>query len=216
MFKRLKFIIYTKPFIAFLYYLIRLYSLTFRFQVKHEDQWLQLLKEGNKILLCAWHQQFFAAIRHFKKYSHLNPALMISRSRDGELISGVANRSGWHTARGSSSKGGKDAMDEMIRHLNHYGFGLHILDGPQGPMGKVKPGVIKMTMESRTVLVPVYTSSDNAWYFNSWDRFMLPRPFSKVTLHFGNPVRFERPETHDEFEEQRQNLENIMKSRLFY
>lgn len=215
MFKKMKFIIYTRPFIAFIYYFIRLYSLTFRFQVKHEDQWQKLLKQGNRILLCGWHQQFFAAIGHFKKYSCFHPALMISRSRDGELISGVANRTGWHTARGSSSRSGKQAMDEMIHHLNQYDFGAHILDGPQGPMGKVKGGVIKMAMESRAVLVPFYTSSNSAWFFNSWDRFMLPKPFSKVTLTFGEPICFEPPGTADEFEKQRQELEDTMKSRLF-
>ncbi len=214
MFKKLKFIIYSRPFISFLYIFIKFYSLTFRFHVKNETQWVQLLKKGNKILLCTWHQQFFSAIRYFKNYSHLNPGLMISQSRDGKLIAGVANRTGWHTARGSSSRGGKEAMDEMINHLKLHGLGAHILDGPQGPMGKVKPGVIKMAMESGTILVPFYTSSDNFWLFNSWDRFMLPKPFANVTLTYGSPISFKPPETDDEFEKQRKKLESIMESHL--
>lgn len=215
MFKRLKFIIYTKPFIAFIYFFIRAYSSTFCFKVVNDRSWQQLLKDGKTVLLCGWHQQFFAAIRHFKRYADFNPGLMISQSRDGALIAGVANRTGWHTARGSSSKGGREAMAEMIDHLKRYRFGAQILDGPRGPMGEVKPGVIKMAKESGAILVPFYISSDRAWFFNSWDRFMLPRPFSRVTLCFGDEICFEPPQTREQFEEQRQYLEQTMRKRLF-
>ena len=216
MFKRFKFIIYTKPFIAFIYFFIRAYSITLSLRVVNEDLWKKRLKEGGRVLLCVWHQQFFAAIVHFKNYSHLNPGLMIRHSRDGELIAGVANRTGWHTARGSSSKGGKEAMSEMIDHLNRYRFGAHILDGPRGPIGKVKAGVIKMAKESGALIVPFYTFTDKAWFFNSWDRFMVPKPFSQVTLLFGDAISFEPAETPEEFEAQRLALEQTMSSRLFY
>ncbi|MCG8632734.1 MAG: lysophospholipid acyltransferase family protein [Desulfobacterales bacterium] len=191
MLKKLKFIIYTRPFIFFAYYLIRFYSLTFRLKVENEAQWQRLLDENKTVLLCTWHQQFFSAIRHFKTYARFNPGLMISQSRDGDLISGVANRTGWHTPRGSSSRGGKQAMGAMIDHINTYRFGAHILDGPRGPIGKVKPGAIKMALETGAIIVPFYVVADNAWFFNSWDRFMLPRPFSRVTLSFGNPIHLD-------------------------
>ncbi len=210
MFKKLKFLIYTRPFIVFAYYLIRIYSLTFRLQVINEKKWQNLLKQGKPILLCAWHQQFFSAIRHFKTYSHFNPGLMISRSRDGELIAGVANRTGWHTPRGSSSRGGKKAMNAMIDHLTTYGLGAHILDGPTGPIGKVKAGVIKMALEADALVVPFYTHADHAWFFNSWDRFMLPKPFSKVFLTFGEELQLAPASTPEEFEAQRKLVETTM------
>jgi len=195
MFKKLKFIIYTRPFIFFAYYLIQIYSMTFRLRVKNEGHWqklrkqgapvlLWLRKQGAPVLLCAWHQQFFPAIRYAKTYSKYNPGLMISQSKDGDLISGVAKRTGWHTPRGSSSRGGKKAMDMMITHLKTYRLGAHILDGPTGPIGKVKAGAIKMALEADAVVIPLYTSAEQAWFFNSWDRFMLPKPFSRP----GNPV----------------------------
>ncbi|MBF0204824.1 MAG: lysophospholipid acyltransferase family protein [Desulfamplus sp.] len=214
MLKKFKFIIYTKPFIAFVYFFIRAYSMTFRFKVENEERWQNHLKDGKTVLLCVWHQQFFSAIRHFKSYSHFHPGLMISQSRDGELIAGVANRTGWHTARGSSSKGGKEAMTEMIEYLKCYRVGAHILDGPRGPMGKVKPGIIKMAKESGAILVPFYIFADKAWFFKSWDRFMLPKPFSKVTLLFGDDICFEPAQTQEQFEEQRLYLENTMRARL--
>ncbi len=211
--KKLKFIIYTKAFSLFVYYFVRLYCLTFRFEVHNEKRWQMLLKEGKTVLLCAWHQQFFSAIRHFKKYSKYNPALMISRSKDGELIAGVANRTGWHTARGSSSRGGKQATDKMIQHLNEFKFGAHIVDGPTGPIGKVKPGIVKIANKTGAIIVPFYTLSDNAWFFNSWDRFMLPKPFSKVYLIFGEEIKLESAKSSEEFEIQRQVLEKTMLSK---
>ncbi len=215
MFKRLKFIIYTRPFIVFAYYFIRIYSMTFRLRVENENRWKDLRTQGTTVLLCAWHQQFFSAIHHFKTYSKFNPGLMISQSKDGDLISGVANRTGWHTPRGSSSRGGKQAMGAMIDHLKTYGFGAHILDGPQGPMGRVKAGVIKMALEADAVVIPFYTKAEHAWFFNSWDRFMLPKPFSRVFITFGHEIRLEALDQKDDFEGQRQFIETAMRPGLF-
>lgn len=215
MFKKLKFLIYTRAFIFFAYYLVRVYSLTLRLRILNEDKWQTLLKQNRTILLCAWHQQFFSAIRHFKTYSKFNPGLMISQSRDGDLIAGVAQRTGWHTPRGSSSRGGRKALDAMITHLNTHRFGAHILDGPRGPMGKIKAGVIKMAQETDALVVPFYIRADHAWFFNSWDRFMLPKPFSRVTLTFGEAIHFAPAETSREFEAQRLHLETLMLPGLF-
>ncbi len=209
MFKRLKFIIYTRPFIFFAYYLIRVYASTFRLRVENQDRWMNLLNSDRPLILCTWHQQFFSAIRHFKKYARYHPGLMISRSQDGDLISAVARRSGWRTPRGSSSRGGKEAMAEMITHLNTYGFGAHVLDGPTGPMGKVKPGIIKMALQTNAVLVPFFTDADRAWFFNSWDRFMVPKPFAKVRLRFLDPIRICEQKS-ENFEALREQLEKTM------
>lgn len=166
--------------------------------------------DGNQpVILVTWHQQFFAAIRYFKTYARHNPGLMISRSRDGELISAVARRTGWHTPRGSSSKGGKEAMAEMIAHLNTHGFGAHVLDGPTGPMGKVKPGIIKMALQTNAVIVPFFTDADRAWFFNSWDRFMIPKPFARVRLRFLDPIHICEQED-ENFEALREQLEKTM------
>lgn len=214
MVKRLKFIIYTRPFIFFVYYFIQIYSMTLRLKVKNEKHWQTLMEQGTPILLCAWHQQFFSAIRHFKTYSRYNPGLMISQSRDGDLISGVANRTGWHTPRGSSSRGGKQAMNMMIDHLKTYGLGVHILDGPTGPIGKVKAGAIKMALEANAAIIPFYVTAEKAWFFNSWDKFMLPKPFSRVCIIFSQEIYLEDSDDPNTFEHHRLYLENAMRPRL--
>ena len=100
MLKKLRHIIDTKAFILFVFYFARLYCLSLRLTIVSEEKWQGLLKQGHTVLLCGWHQQFFAAIRHFKNYEKFNPGLMISQSRDGSLIAGVANLSGWHNPPG--------------------------------------------------------------------------------------------------------------------
>ena len=215
MFKKLKFIICTRPFIAFISIFIRIYCMTLRLQIVNEDSWKDHVKKGRRVLLCIWHQQIFSAICHFSNYAEFKPAVMISQSRDGELIAGVTNKCGWHTERGSSSRGGQDAMQAMIEHIKKYGLGAHILDGPTGPIGKVKAGAVKIAKESRAAIVPFYSTPEKAWFFNSWDRFMLPRPFSKVTLTFGDMIRFPEGDERQNFEDQRLFLENTMRSGLF-
>ena len=205
-----KSIIYTRPFMLFVYYFIQVYSMTLRLRVVNETKWQNLLGQNKPVLLCAWHQQFFSAIRHFRKYSKFNPGLMISQSRDGELIAGIANKTGWHTARGSSTRGGKNAMDAMISHIKKYGLGAHILDGPTGPIGKVKAGVIKMAQETNAHVVPFYITPKKAWFFNSWDNFMLPKPFSKLILTFGDAIQFQKNDGRQSFEAQRLLLETTM------
>ena len=199
---------------ALLYRLIRAYSWTFRIKVENEDDWLTYLKNGGTVLICIWHQQFFPAIRYFKKYQKYNPSLMISRSKDGEIIAGVAKRTGWHPVRGSSSRGGSEALHGMIDRLKTSRLSGHVVDGPRGPAGIVKSGVIRMAHTTGAMVVPFYTSAEKAWYMNSWDKFMLPKPFAKVTLRFGEMIKFDPSENNEDFEKQRLRLEKIMRSEL--
>ncbi len=214
MFSKLKWIVHTKAFSSFVYYFLMIYLSTLRLKTSNLQNFMTLLERGETLLLCCWHQQFFSAIRNFKRYSKYNPAIMISQSRDGEFISRVAHRVGWKTARGSSSKGGKTAMNAMIAHLKDHKFAAHILDGPQGPIGKVKPGAIKMAHESGALIVPFHVEAENAWHFKSWDQFMLPKPFSKVTLYYGDAIKLTPCDSSEEFEQQIRQLEDTMKDWL--
>ena len=214
MFKKIRNAITSQLATALLYRLIRAYSWTFRIKVENEDDWLTHLKNGGTVLICIWHQQFFPAIRYFKKYQKYNPSLMISRSRDGEIIAGVAKRTGWHPVRGSSSRGGSEALHGMIDRLKASRLSGHVVDGPRGPAGIVKSGVIRMAHTTGAMVVPFYSSADRAWYMNSWDKFVLPKPFAKVTLRFGQMIKFDPSENNEDFEKQRLHLEKIMRMKL--
>ncbi|MEN6466628.1 MAG: lysophospholipid acyltransferase family protein [Syntrophaceae bacterium] len=211
---RFKKVTRTRQFHSFLYRFIRLYSWTFRIRIENEKEWMDYHRNGGRVLLCAWHQQFFSAIRHFQNYRGLNPSLMISKSRDGEMIASVALRSGWHVVRGSSSNGGRSALSQMIKYLRKSGLAAHIVDGPRGPAGEVKSGTIKLAQSADAAIIPFYTSADRSWSFKSWDSFFLPKPFARVVLTFGDMIKYDSTETQDEFEVQRKYLESIMQTRL--
>jgi len=196
------------------YHLIRAYSGTFRLRIENEKPWQEHLQQGGRILLCCWHQQFFSAIRHFKTYKAYRPALMISQSKDGDIVAAVAERSGWRTARGSSSRDGGRALGEMIVHLKESGLAAHIVDGPRGPAGIIKAGVVSMARATGARVVPFFATVDRAWYFNSWDRFLLPKPFAHVTLRFGEMMDLGSGASAGDFECQRLRLQGTMQSGL--
>ncbi|MDD5171352.1 MAG: lysophospholipid acyltransferase family protein [Syntrophales bacterium] len=214
MLKKYRYAILSRHINFLLCQIIRLYSLTLRLKVENEGPWLDHLRQGGKVLLCVWHQQFFAAIGHFKSYESFHPSLMISQSKDGDIIARIAKNQGWHAVRGSSSRDGAKAMKEVMDRINVSGLAGHIVDGPRGPAGTVKAGVISMARTTNAVVVPFYTKADRAWYFNSWDRFMMPKPFAKVTLHFGEMMTFEATDDDHVFESQRVKLENVMRLEL--
>jgi lysophospholipid acyltransferase (LPLAT)-like uncharacterized protein len=204
----------SKPVIYFLYRLIRIYSWTIRLTVENEDVWLDHLRKGGAVLLCTWHQQFFSAIRYFQKYKHFKPSIMISQSSDGEVVAGIAKLTGWHPVRGSSSKDGRKALSNIIARLRETKLAAHILDGPRGPAGEVKGGVIHLAHAADAVIVPIHVIPQKAWFFNSWDKFFMPKPFSRVSLHFHTPIKFDAVTDPASFEAQRSRLEEIMRPRL--
>ena len=200
----------SEAFISFFYRLILFYSWTFRLKIENDKGWTDYRRNGGVVLLCTWHQQFFSAVRPFKRYKIFNPSIMISQSKDGEIVAKMAFRNGWNAVRGSSSKGGMKALKIMITNLKESKLAAHIVDGPIGPSGIVKPGIIQLAHATNAVIVPFYVFAEKAWYFNSWDKFLLPKPFSKVLLRFGEMIKFDKVKNKEIFERQRMRLEEIM------
>ena len=197
-------------FISFLYRFARAYAWTLRLKIENENEWMDYLKNGGTVLICVWHQQFFSGIRHFRNYKKFNPSIMISRSKDGEIVAGIAKRAGWNPVRGSSSRGGKEALKNMIANLKKTKLAAHIVDGPLGPLGKVKAGAIRLAHAADAAIVPVCVYAEKGWHFNSWDKFLLPKPFSRVSLRFGKMIKFDKVKDEEAFEKHRMHLENKM------
>ena len=214
MFKKLRNLATTKLVGRLLYWIVRSYCATFRLTVVNENKWLNDLEQGGHILLCAWHQQFFPIIRYFKNYGKYHPSLMISKSLDGEIIANIAKLTGWYTVRGSSSRDGSIALKEMAARLKQYGLAGHVLDGPRGPAGVVKSGIISLAHAANAAIVPVFIKAEKAWYFNSWDKFMVPKPFSSVSMNFGEMIKLPPLQSEADFENQRMMLEAIMQPYL--
>jgi len=102
----------------------------------------------------------------------------------------------------------------MIQKLREHRMAAHILDGPRGPAGEVKLGAIAIAHVAKAVIVPGVVIAECAWYFNSWDRFMIPKPFSRVTVKYLPLMRLPESMNKAELENQRQKLENMMRPYL--
>jgi lysophospholipid acyltransferase (LPLAT)-like uncharacterized protein len=200
----------SKGFVVLLYRLVRAYTCLLRIRVVNESFWQRHIDQGGSVVLCVFHQHFFSLIRHFKRYGRFHPCIMISQSRDGDIIAPVAQLTGWHVARGSSSRGGKDAMEEMIQRLETGCLGANLVDGPTGPVGKVKPGAIRMAQRSGAWLVPCVVIPESAWFFRSWDRFFVPKPLSKVTIKYLSMETVGAGAGRDGFEQIRKRVETAM------
>ena len=107
-------------------------------------------------------------------------------------------------------------MLKIIDKLKKDRLAAHIVDGPLGPAGDVKAGVIRISHAADAFVVPFYIQADKAWYFNSWDHFMLPKPFSKVTLRFDEMIKFPATTDNELFESQRLQLQVIMRKGAGY
>jgi lysophospholipid acyltransferase (LPLAT)-like uncharacterized protein len=214
MFKKLRNIARTRLAGAIIYRIVRLYCSTFRLKIENEAEWLNYLEQGGRILICCWHQQFFVGVRVFSRYRKYRPPLMSSRSLDGQIAAGVAQRSGFYTVWGSSSRGGVTALKEMISRIKQHRLAAHILDGPRGPAGIVKAGAIAIAHGAGAVIIPGFVTANRAWYLHSWDRFMIPKPFARVTITFCPKIELPPVMDKADYENQRKRLEMIMQPYL--
>jgi lysophospholipid acyltransferase (LPLAT)-like uncharacterized protein len=170
------------------YYFLRFYLSLLRVRVVGEEIVLGCLADYGRLIVAVWHQRFLPALAYVTKFRNFEPIVMISQSRDGELAARLAERLGLVPVRGSSTRGGAAALVAILKALKKNPAVIHIVDGPQGPKGVVKPGLISMAQMSGAVILPVFVSADRAWIMRSWDRFLVPKPFSKVTIEWGPPL----------------------------
>lgn len=197
-------------FVPIAYWLIRLYLSTIRIRVINEEALIRHIEKGGKAIVSIWHQRFFGVIGYAKRFSIYKPSAIISKSRDGELIAQVAIRSGFRPIRGSSSRGGREALAAIVEDLAENSTAVHGVDGPRGPKGVVKAGLIRMAQLSRAGIFPVYISVDRAWILKSWDRFLIPKPFSRLLIHWDDPIMVPAIMSGEKFEETRLEVEDKM------
>jgi len=191
-------------------FLIKIISMTYRVKMVDAHNEKEILDGEKRLVYASWHQRFFPGITFFSTRKPI--AIIISKSLDGEMIARAVDILGWYPIRGSSSRGGKEALAK-IKELarSNYKVG-HIVDGPRGPFGVVKPGLLKIAQAGKLPVVPTITSAENKWIFNSWDRFMVPKPFSRIIIRFGNPIQVPSELNEREFEEKRCEIEDRLKN----
>lgn len=192
------------------YWFLSLYAKTLRLRVENDEVFMRHIETGGRVVFASWHQRFFGGFFIPRIYGFPH-CIMISRSRDGDFVAGVVAHIGWRAIRGSSSLGGREALQQMIDSLMQYRVGGHIVDGPLGPPRVIKPGLISLAQRTGAAICPAYVSYENPWIFNSWDRFMAPKPFSRVLLRFERELTVVPPDLDESrFEQVRQQVETRM------
>jgi len=192
------------------YYLLRLYLSVLRVRVVGEEAARKHFAKHGRLIAAVWHQRFLPALAYVTKFRNFKPIVMISQSSDGELIASLAERLGLVPVRGSSTRGGREALMAMLRAIKKNPGVIHIVDGPTGPKGVVKPGLTAMAQVTGAPIFPVIISAEKAWVMRSWDRFLVPKPFSTVTIRWGEPFVVPRGTRSDQLEEFRKQVERLL------
>ena len=168
----------------------------------HEDQFLQA---GQQIIFAGLHEAMMMLPYHFR--DRANGGVMVSRSRDGDIIADTVERFGMRAVRGSSGRGGRDALDGMIEVLNAGGVSAGVIvDGPRGPALEAKMGALIMARETGLPVVPGTWWARPVVHVRSWDRTIVPLPFSRIVFAFGPALFVPRNAGAEELEKARETL----------
>ncbi len=151
-------------------------------------------------------------------YRNQHPMIMFSRSRDGDLLAGFAEKLGIVPARGSSGKGGREAVDEMKYFLHQPGGARKVatvLDGPRGPRYTAKSGMIILAKDAVTPLLPIAVSAWPAITLKkTWDHAIIPMPFSNVTVVYRRPWIIPRKASNEDIEHYRREVEKTLNAMM--
>jgi lysophospholipid acyltransferase (LPLAT)-like uncharacterized protein len=196
--------------IAFGFWLLQIWARTLRYEV--DDRAGVVGKSVTENYIAAlWHNRLLLISFALKKFLPQRPgAGLISASRDGDLIADLTRRFGFDVVRGSSSRLGASALRELEKVLASGHDILITPDGPRGPAYELGPGIVFLAQKTGAAIVPINMEFSSCWRVNSWDGFILPRPFAKVRVIFGPPRRLSATNTPEEFEAERLNLQNAM------
>lgn len=175
-----------------------------------------VLKEdgGSPVIVCFWHNRIlgitFAFDRIYPKKRN-GVTVLTSPSKDGEILAQLVGAFRMKAVRGSSSRRGSSALLELVR-LIRGGRDIAITpDGPRGPRYSLGPGIILLAQSTGVRIVPVHASFSRSIRMKTWDGFIIPLPFSKVSVTLDGALTIPGELTGEEFEEKRKNLEDLLK-----
>lgn len=163
--------------------LLRVLARTWRVRVIGEEHVSTLRGRGG--VLAFWHGEIVPTMALF---GALPVHAIISQSDDGELIARVAARFGAFSVRGSSSRGGAEALVQAVRLAREGRIVGVTPDGPRGPRHAMAPGTATIARRAGVPVMPLRWHAERAWVARSWDRFTVPKPFARVTCVVGPPV----------------------------
>lgn len=190
-------------------WLMWLISKTLRIEIRDESGVTEEGKFEGPVILVMWHNRIFGVPPVWAKTcgKHRRCVALTSASKDGEMVARALGVFGIEAARGSSSRRGAAALVSLKRALRN---GLDVCitpDGPKGPLYEVQAGVVKLAESSGAPLVTLSARFGSAWRLKTWDRFVIPKPLSRIEVSFGAPIHIEKGLDRAQIDVERQKLQ---------
>jgi lysophospholipid acyltransferase (LPLAT)-like uncharacterized protein len=194
--------------------LLWIVGLTWRFEVIAEDGVTPVTfgqKAGPEIY-CFWHQCVLPCTLYFRRSGAV---ILISRSFDGELITRILRMFGFDAVRGSSSRGAREGLFRLKHVIETGRTAIFTADGPRGPIYETKMGPIKLAQATGAPIGAFHLQPERAWTMKSWDRFLIPKPFTRIIVSWAQWTGVPPDTRPEQFETKRQALNDaIERARL--
>jgi lysophospholipid acyltransferase (LPLAT)-like uncharacterized protein len=189
--------------------LLWVFGRTWRFEVIAEEGVTPVLfgeKPGPEIY-CFWHQCVLPCTVYFRKS---NAVILISRSFDGELITRILKMFGFDAVRGSSSRSARRGLLGLKQVIETGRTAIFTADGPRGPIYQTKLGPIKLAQTTGAPIGAFHLQPERAWVMKSWDRFLVPKPFTRIVVSWAQWTHVPGDLPGDQFESKRQELNDAL------
>lgn len=194
------------PYLIFVVY--RIWCFTLRLRHKNPEGEKMFQELSGKFIITMWHGQIFYLFYHCRNLSDFN--LLISPSRDGDILARLAQLMGYSVIRGSSFKKAVPSARSLIKVLRRERKIAIIADGSRGPRCKAQPGILQIAGITEAPVIPLAFSARRKLVFNSWDRFVLPLPFTTCTVNVGAPMHLTRLTDEHSLQSKQLELENVL------
>ena len=194
--------------------LLWLLGLTWRFEVIAEVGAVPVLfgEKPEPEIYCFWHQCVLPGTFYFR---HSRAVILISSSYDGELITRVARCFGYGAVRGSSTRGASEGLRGLKTGIENNRSAIFTADGPRGPIFRTKMGPVKLAQMTGSPIGAFHVQPEHAWTMRSWDKFMIPKPFTRIVVSWVKNMRVPADLPEDQFETKRDELNaNLERARL--
>lgn len=187
------------------YQLIAALGRTYRWRVDGYEHYESVRAQGRRPIFAFWHGRILPATYFWRDRGIV---VMTSENFDGEWIARIIHRFGFGAARGSTSRGGRRALAQLRRDVRGGKSAAFTLDGPRGPINVAQPGAVWLARLTGSPLLPFHIEANRAWSLGSWDRALVPCPFSTVAVAIGAPLTVGEQATGAELDDNRLELEH--------
>ena len=189
------------------YPIVALLGRTLRWRVEGREHLDAVAASGRQPIFAFWHGRILPATYFFRRRGII---VITSENFDGEWIARIIERFGYGTARGSTSRGGKRALLQLVRDMQAGKPAAFTLDGPRGPAKVAQPGAVWLAGATGNPILPFHVETSRHWTARSWDRTQVPKPFADAAMVIGPPIDVPKDADEGTIERMRGALESSL------